>query len=451
MTDRNRTSHPPRPPRRPALWVCAGILLLGAALADPPPRVTAYVGATLIDGTGAEARPDTVLIVRGDRIEAVGERGRLPIPAGAAIVRLDGRYVIPGLINAHVHVATEANPPEARAYLRRELYSGVTAVRDMAGDARLLAELKREAAAGEIESPDLYYAALMAGPGFFDDPRTHQAARGLTAGAVPWMRAVDPTTNLVLAVAEARGTGASAIKIYADLPAPLVAAITAEAHRQGLLVWAHAAVFPAGPRAVVEAGVDVMSHAGLFAYELREPVPSHYADKVPFDASFVERVGALDPVFATMKAHGTVLDATLYVTRRYPATRYPAALPEAIAREAHRVGVMLCAGTDDDPDWREADSAIVDELGYLVSAAGLTPSEALRASSLGGARALGLEADLGTLEPGKLASFVVLRRDTSRDIGNVRSVERIVKRGIGYVRSRYRPYAPPQRGPRSSS
>jgi hypothetical protein len=63
-----------------------------------------------------------------------------------------------------VHLATLANPREARAYLRRELYSGVTAVRDMAGDIRLLGELKREAGFDEIVAPDIYYAALMAEP-----------------------------------------------------------------------------------------------------------------------------------------------------------------------------------------------------------------------------------------------------------------------------------------------
>ena len=103
------------------------------------------------------------------------------------------------MINSHVHRATFANPTAARAYLLRELYSGVTAVRDMAGDVRLLGELKREAEFDEIPSPDIFYAAVMAGPAFFVDPRTHQAARGRIAGEVPWMHAVKVCANCVSA------------------------------------------------------------------------------------------------------------------------------------------------------------------------------------------------------------------------------------------------------------
>ena len=125
----------------------------------------------------------------------------------------------------------------------------------------------------------------MAGPQFFVDPRTHDAARGLVAGQVPWMQAVTAETNLPMAVAEARGTGATALKLYADLSAELVKSITAEAHRQQLLVWAHAAVFPALPNDVVDAGVDVISHACLLGYQLTSPPVASYEDKRPVDVA----------------------------------------------------------------------------------------------------------------------------------------------------------------------
>ncbi len=230
-----------------------------------------YLGATLLDGTSAEARTNMAVVTRGDRISAVVPAKDFHAQAGAEIVDVRDRFIVPGLINTHVHLATLADPPVAKAYLRRELYSGVTSVRDMAGDTRLLAELKREAKFDEIVAPDIYYVALMAGPEFFVDPRTHDAARGLIAGQVPWMQAITPQTNLPLAVAEARGTGATALKLYADLPAALVKSITEEAHRQHLLVWAHAAIFPALPSDVVNAGVDVISHACLLGYQVNSP------------------------------------------------------------------------------------------------------------------------------------------------------------------------------------
>jgi hypothetical protein len=102
--------------------------------------------------------------------------------------------------------------------------------------------------------------------------RLHQAARGRVAGEVPWMQAVTDETNLPIAMAQARGTGATAIKVYADVSAPLLSAITVEAHRQHMLVWAHAAVFPARPIEVADAGVDAMSHACMLGYEVSDPI-----------------------------------------------------------------------------------------------------------------------------------------------------------------------------------
>ena len=132
----------------------------------------------------------------------------------------------------------------------------------------MLGELKREGSFDEIESPNIYYVALMAGPSFFSDPRSHDAALGFEPGSAPWMRAITANSDLRQIIAEARGTGATAVKIYADLLPATVSAITAEAHRQGLLVWAHAAVFPAGPMDVIKSGVDVVSHADFLAYQL---------------------------------------------------------------------------------------------------------------------------------------------------------------------------------------
>ena len=205
------------------------------------------------------------ITVRGERIVAI-------VPAvkpGKGVTDMHGAVAMPGMINTHVHLATWPNLPYAEALQRRNLYGGITAVRDMAGDTRELGFLAREARTGAIASPDVYYASLMAGPEFFKDPRTVESTQGgLTPGEVPWMRAISPATNMPLAIAEAKGTGATAIKIYADLPAPLVDAVTAEAHRQHLLVWAHAAVFPASPRDGIDAGVDVVSHVCMLGYQV---------------------------------------------------------------------------------------------------------------------------------------------------------------------------------------
>jgi imidazolonepropionase-like amidohydrolase len=417
--------------------LCAWLTARGAEA--PQPRTLVFVGATLIDGTGRAPQRNAVVLVQGERIVSVQSAAHFRPPEGAEVVTLTGRFLIPGLINTHVHLATLAKPAEARAYLRRELYSGVTAVRDMAGDVRLLAELKREAAFAEIPAPDIYYAALMAGPGFFADERTHDAARGLAAGDVPWMRAVSASTDLPRAIAEARGSGATAIKIYADLPAPLVAAITGEAHRQGLLVWAHAAVFPATPLEVADAGVDVMSHATFIAYQLADPMPQSFAAMTPLSAKAAEPSPALDAVLGAMQRRGILLDATVDVFYRYPSKLWAPQLGAQVTREAHRLGVAICAGTDDDADWSDPDSALDTEIARLVRDAGLAPMEALVAATGNGARALGQEASMGTVAAGKLANFVILERDPLADVGNLRSVLTVVKHGVQYPRSAYHP------------
>ena len=122
---------------------------------------------------------------------------------------------------------------------------------------------------------------------------------GFTPGIAPWMQAIDAHSNMPLAIAEARGTGATAIKIYADLPAPLVSAITSEAHRQHMMVWAHAAVFPASPMQVADSGVDVMSHVCMLGYQASAQMPRTYHNRAPDDYAKLADPHAIDAVLAT--------------------------------------------------------------------------------------------------------------------------------------------------------
>jgi imidazolonepropionase-like amidohydrolase len=434
--------------RRSAAVALAATLGFTAVLAADPPasEVVVYLGATLFDGTLAPAKADMAIVTRAEHIVAVLPAKAFQAKNHAEIVDLHGKFIVPGLINSHVHLATSADPGIAKAYLRRELYSGVTAVRDMAGDVRLLSELKREAEFDEIPSPDIYYAALMAGPAFFKDPRTHDAARGRVAGEVPWMRAVTPQTNLQLAIAEAHGTGATGIKLYADLSAPLVDAITAEAHRQNMMVWAHATVFPARPRDIIDAGVDVMSHACFLGYQVSAAIPSAMVHPLPMvDAEKLAQTNAeMSSLYEDMKGRGTILDATLYVNFKHDPFGCTFALTAQITNEAYRAGVAIAAGTDDDPDWQDTYSALDEELGLMVKRAGMTAADAIRSASLIGARTIGRDKDMGTIQVGKLANLVVLDKDPLKDISSIRSVYMTVKNGIRYPHSKYTAVTPQQ-------
>jgi cytosine/adenosine deaminase-related metal-dependent hydrolase len=211
----------------------------GASFAPPSAEARiVYRGFTLIDGSGGPARSAMAVVTRGETIEAVLPSAELTEEtlAGAQLVDLSGHYLLPGLIDAHQHLATPPDRLQAEALMRRDLYSGITAGRIMADDLRSIAELARAARAGEIAGPDLHYAALVAGPSFFEDPRTQAVSAGWTPGEAPWAQAIDESTDLPLAIARARGTGAVALKIYANLPPTLVSRLAAEAHRQGLRV-----------------------------------------------------------------------------------------------------------------------------------------------------------------------------------------------------------------------
>jgi imidazolonepropionase-like amidohydrolase len=393
------------------------------------------------------------IVVDGERIVDITPDRNLAKARsmGAAVVDLSGKFVIPGLIDSHVHMATPPVRRTAEAMLRRDLYGGVTTVRDMADDLRLVGELTREARQGEIAAPDIFYAALVAGPSFFDDPRTQAASRGWDAGKAPWMQAIDEATDLPLAVALARGTGATALKVYANLPADLIARITAEAHRQHMLVWAHAAVFPTRPDAVIAAGVDAVSHACYLGYQSSDVMPPAYADHTPVPEG---KFGAGDsPVlaklFTDMKARGTILDATgslfawLDAMHAKDSTvktgRCTGALTARIIAQAWRAGVAISAGTDHvggpEAQWPEVD----DEIVFLVKAAHLPAMDAIHAATVVGARAAGQQRDMGSLVAGKLANFVVLAKDPLADIENIRSVVTTVKRGRAFERADYKP------------
>ncbi|HTP25751.1 MAG TPA: amidohydrolase family protein, partial [Anaeromyxobacteraceae bacterium] len=354
---------------------------LGIALGAGARAVSAatyYTHLTLIDGTGAPAARDMAVVVEGERIRAVQPSASLePSPAtGDSVVDLTGKFALPGLIDTHVHLGTFPNPRIAEANLLRCIYGGITAVRDMAGDARFLANLSRSALLQEIPSPDIYYSALMAGPAFFSDPRTRQSSQGATPGRVPWLQAITGKTDMPTAVALARGTGASGIKIYADLPAKEVRRIVAEAHRQGLVVWSHATIFPATPLEAVKAGVDSISHAYLLGFQGVHPPPGLAVRGRGLDAqSVLNDERELPELFAAMRERGTILDATLYVEwsrkdRDDPSSR--ARLSARWAAQAHRAGVSLSTGTDSPSDVDDPYPSVQKEMELLVSQAGLT-------------------------------------------------------------------------------
>lgn len=428
--------------------VAAFLCVQPSLAAEPKPEpMTVYKGATLIDGTGAAPRPGMNILVKGERIERVWKDGEVmfKLPPDTKVVDAAGQYVLPGLIDSHEHLATPPNRPFAEAQMKRDLYSGITAIRDMADDLRNVADLARASRLAEIPGPDIYFAAFMAGPSFFEDPRVAAASLGFEPGTAPWMKAIAPDTDIAEAVTLARGTGASAIKVYANLPGSEVARITAEAHRQGIPIWAHGAVFPATPKEVLDAKVDVVSHVCMLAYQVSDPIPNTYhrraaVEEAKFGAGVHPEIAKL---LAQMKADGVVLDATVRIyemmkgrpTKPYCSTELAALL----TRQALAAGVIVSAGTDGFSDPAAAFPALYEELELLVDKAGFTPMQALTAATRNGALSVRKDPDFGTIAAGKLANLVFTAKDPSQDVKALRTIVTTVKRGKAYPRADFDP------------
>jgi hypothetical protein len=336
------------------LSFATSITLAGQRLVQAPPSLLIR-GATLIDGTGTPPRAGIDIVVRDGRIAALDSRS-----SESADLTLDGSglFVLPGPIDAHVHLS--GMPWAGRAaQLKRVLQGGVTAVYDVASDLRNTSDLAREALVGEIESPTNYYAALVAGPPFFTDPRVVATTRGYARpGDAPWNREISAQTDLVRAVAEARGAGATSIKLYAALDADTVKRIGEEATRQNVRLIAHSTVFPAKPSDLVAAGAKYLAHAAYLVWEGMPP-STDFSKRARGDFANVPVDGpAITKLLHAMKEHDVALNPTLWIFAEGPASK------DDVSAARTR--------------WMNAVTRRAQELEVPVSGAGLTPLQAIR-------------------------------------------------------------------------
>ena len=327
----------------------SGIALLVAALlanaplaaqpatARPPRRERVLVidSVTVVDVAAKRLVALQRIVMRGDSIVAVQPVSATP--PDSIDERIDGRgaFAIPGLVDHHVHITAGMD-----AALRQAARGGVTMVHSMAGDNRTVGEYARRVLARELAGPEIAYASVMAGPDFFVDQRFRGAGIGFVPGTAPWMQAVTATTDVVRAVAAARGSGAEVLKLYAMIDSALAARLIAEAHRQGMRVVAHGTVFPARPLQLVQGGADILTHAPYLSWQGAPDVrPQDVFDRrmgpyasVPVDGP------QITALIGAMKQAGTYLEPTLFVFSRNVDETAVNNWGAALTRKARRCG-----------------------------------------------------------------------------------------------------------------
>lgn len=408
---------PLRPPRRLATRVALGGLIVALATAGLTSATRAqagitraFTGMTLLDGTDAAPVPNATLLVRDGKVVAAGPAARVSIPAGVERVSLAGKVVMPGLINAHGHASSVENLATYAAY-------GVTTVYSL-GD----------------ETPAVFAARAAQRTA----PPRH--ARVYVAGPV-----LNPTdaADAAVQVARVAAQGVDIVKIRVDdnlgtarkMSPEVYRAVIAAAHARGLRVAAHL-YYLDDAKALLAAGADYLAHsvrdlpvddafvralvASRVCYSptlMREVSTYVYETTPPFFADSLFLAHANREWMATVQQ-----PARMEATRTSAsAQRYKAQLPVAMRNLAtlHRAGVPIAMGTDTGPLGRFQGYFELMELEMMVDA-GLTPAQALHSATLGAARCLQLDRELGSLEAGKWADFVVLDASPLERIANVR-------------------------------
>jgi imidazolonepropionase-like amidohydrolase len=418
--------------------------------------VRALVGGRLIDGFGGRPIPNSVVVIEGERISAVGQVGQLAVPPGAEVISTEGMTVLPGLWDMHVHLMINGHGDYAHwdktypaqfepvimpASAKQLLFAGVTSARDLGGPLEASVRVRDRVRKGEIPGPTLY----VSGPFIQHEPYpgTEQFRWGVSGA--------EDATAKVRKLAQA---GVDCIKLidHDQMTMEELRAVVAEANRHRLPVIAHSHR-PEEIRRGLEVGVHGFEHTGLAsAPEYPEDIMAKLRERTAqmnlgplFWTPTIEGLlnyeytrdnpeAADDPSWQEGLPRSIVDDirASIRYPDRLPYFRLTPARRPTLARKFKQLsdsGAVLLIGTDSGIPMKFHSQSTWRELDAWVNILGVDPMTAIRAATFWPAVAMKVDHEVGTISPGKYADVIAVRGDVIRYIALLQRVDVVVKRG----------------------
>jgi imidazolonepropionase-like amidohydrolase len=420
---------------RLGIAVLAGCAFAAVHAADTP--LSAIRAGRVIDVASGKIVTDQVILVRGDRIEAIGASNAVPIPAGTKVIDLSAYTVLPGLIDAHTHITSDPTLPpfygygmsvprialKGATYAKRTLLAGITTIRDVGAVGYSDVAVRDAINDGEIAGPRM----LVSGPalgitgGHCDDnmlaPEFDHSAEGVADGIAGVRHGVRRNVKYGADVIKFCGTGGVFSK--GDTPGaqqytfPEMQALIDEAHMAGRKVAVHAHGAD-GIKSAIRAGVDTVEHASLIDDEGLQLAKKGgiYLSMDIYNSDYTQAEGP---------KRGE-LEEFLRKDRDIAETQ------RENFRKAVKMGVKLTFGTDAGV-YPHGDNA--KQLAYMVRY-GMTPMQAIQAATSNGADALGLKDRTGAVAPGLAADIIAVKRDPLEDIRALEQVDFVMKAGQVY-------------------
>jgi imidazolonepropionase-like amidohydrolase len=435
------------PMRHLARSVVVAVTVLALPAIEPGPAAQARPlvldNVRVIDGTGAPPIARGRIVIVAGRISRIGPAETVRVPADAETVDLSGQTIVPGLIDLHFHI--EDDPKLAL----RQLSHGVTAFRDPGQWDEKFAALRQMIAADQLPGPRIFTT----GPHIDGERPAYPADAAVARDAEEARRLAERAVR----------QGAAALKIYFRLPFASAKAVIDVCAARGIPCTAHLEVLDA--RELLEAGLHGLEHITSLGMSLLPPLEAEAYRQAVLADNNARRDGRYEmfaradlngpraqALYAVLRARKPWLDATLAVFERRadrpPTDAKPAMVPvlvsgfakmKQLTRRAAQEGARLVMGGHSTVPFAERGEAPWRELELLVDS-GLTPLEAITAATGTAAAFLYRGDQFGTLRPGLRADVVVLRGDPSRDISEIRTVERVMVDGRWIDVGRYRKY-----------